>query len=148
MVKRHKPSNADRAATHAASAEDYAKLAKHVTSAIINKCRDLVLKVPYFIVFDEEFPKGILIKKDAQHNWYRAKTFKLADYLHAKGYMPEDAKGTMKSMRSVNNLMGEIDRMIANPQQEFLDDKNVVDKIYGGAYNSKPVGYEDKEKHD
>lgn len=146
MKMRVKPTNEQRQATHPALEEDYQKLAQHVVSAIANKCRDLIIKVSYFIVFAEDWPKGLLIKKDAHFNWYKVKTFKAADWLYAHGYMPTDAKGTMKSMRTVNNLMGEVDRLLTNPQQEFLkDDKNVVDKIYGGAYNAKPVGHEIEE---
>lgn len=117
MVKRVKPSNELRAATHPASDDDYKKLALYVTEAIINKRRDVVLKLPYFVTFEESFPKGVLIKKDARYNWYRAKAFKLADWLHEKGYMPQDAKGVVKSMRSVSNLTGLIDKMIAEPEK-------------------------------
>lgn len=123
---RAKPTKEARAATHPASSDDYKKLAQYVTSAIVNKYRDVVLKVPYFITFDEEFPKGICIKKDECFNWYRAKTFKLADYLHSKGFMPADAKGTMKSMRTVNNLMGEINRLVEQPHKEFLQDHKIL----------------------
>jgi hypothetical protein len=146
MVKRVKPSNSQRQATHPASSDDYKKLATHVTSAIVNKCRDIVVRFPYFVKLPDDWPRGILIKRDAHYDYYKVKAFKAADWLYAHGYMPADAKGTMKSMRTVNNLMGEVDRLLTNPQQEFLkDDKNVVDKIYGGAYNTKPVGYEIEE---
>jgi hypothetical protein len=115
-IIRHKPTREQKAATHPASDDDYARLAAVVVEAITLKHKDIVLKVPYFIIFDEGFPKGILVKRDAQYNWYRAKVFKLADYLHSKGHMPADAKGTVKSMRVVNNLWGEIDRLLMNPE--------------------------------
>lgn len=128
MVKRHKPSNEQRQATHPAIEEDYQKLAAHVVSAIANKCRDVVIKVPYFIVFADDWPKGILIKRDAHFNWYRVKAFKAADWLHAHGYLAADAKGTVKSMRTVNNLWGEIDRLLMNPE-------NLVDTEHKTLYN-------------
>jgi hypothetical protein len=125
---RKKPTNEARAATHPAIEEDYQKLAAHVVSAIANKCRDVVIKVPYFIVFADDWPKGILIKRDASFNWYRVKAFKAADWLHRHGYLAADAKGTVKSMRTVNNLWGEIDRLLTNPE-------NLVDTDVTFGYN-------------
>jgi hypothetical protein len=144
QTKRVKPSNQLRATTREASDEDYAKLAQHIVSALANKCRDLVIRFPYFVKLPDDWPRGILIKRDDKYNWYRVKVFKAADWLNKHGYLPEDAKGIIKSMRSVNNMMGEVDRLLASPQEEFLkNDKIFVDKIYGGAYNDKPVDKED-----
>ena len=123
---RVKPTNEQRQATHPALEEDYQKLAQHVVSAIANKCRDVVIKVPYFIVFAEDWPKGLLVKRDAHFNWYRVKVFKAANWLHAHGYLATDAKATMKSMRTVNNLIGEIDRLVEQPHKEFLRDAKIV----------------------
>jgi hypothetical protein len=116
QVKRVKPSNAQRQATHPASDEDYKRLASYVVSAIAHKCRDLVIRFPYFVKLPDDWPRGILIKKDAQYDYYKVKVFKAADWLHAHGYLATDAKGTMKSMRTVNNLWGEIDRLLTNPE--------------------------------
>lgn len=147
MVNRVKPTNEARAATHKATDEDYAKLAQHVVTALVNKCRDIIVRFPYFAELPDDWPRGILIKRDDHFNYYRVKVFKAADWLHAHGYLAEDAKGLVKSMRSVSNLVGEIDRMFASPQQEFLrNDKIPVDKILGGAYNVNPVGYEIEEE--
>jgi hypothetical protein len=128
MVKRVKPSNSQRQATHPASSDDYKKLAAHVTSAIVNKCRDIVVRFPYFVKLPTSWPRGILIKRDAHYDYYKVKAFKAADWLFAHGYMPADAKGTVKSMRGVNNLMGEIDRLVEQPHKEFLRaDKILLD---------------------
>lgn len=136
MVKRHKPSKQLREATHAATPSDYEALAQAVVSAIVQKRRDVVIKLPYFVVLSEDFPKGVCIRKDEKFNWYRAKAFKLADWLYDKGFLSEDAKGIVKSMRTVSNLVGEIDRLVAQPQQEFLkEDKNVVDSQEFVMYN-------------
>jgi hypothetical protein len=124
--KRHKPSNGVRAATHAATAEDYAKLAQHVVSALVNKSKDIVLKVPYFVQFSDDLPKGILIKKDAEYNWYRAKTQKLANWLYRHGHLSQDSKAIVKSMRTVVNMWGEIDRLLATPQEEFLKGAKIL----------------------
>lgn len=130
MVTRHKPSNEIRATTRAASDEDYRKLAQHITEAIINKCRDVVIRFPYFVQLPDDWPRGLLIKRDEKYNWYRVKCFKAADWLHERGYLPENARGIVKSMRSVNNMLGELDRMLASPQEEFLrNSKSSVDKL-------------------
>lgn len=126
MVERHKPSNEVRAATHPALGEDYKKLASHVTTAIVNKCRDIVIRFPYFVELDPTFPRGVLFKKDSMYNYHRCKVFKLADWLCERGFMPTNAKETMKSMRTVNNLMGEIDRLVEQPHKEFLQDHKIL----------------------
>jgi hypothetical protein len=120
MVSRHKPTREQRAATHAATADDYAILAQHVVSAIVDKRRDIVIKLPYFVVLAEDFPKGVLAKRDSQYNWYRAKTFKIANWLNKHGHLSQDAKAIVKSMRTVVNMWGEVDRLLATPEQEFL----------------------------
>lgn len=117
---RRKPTNEARAATHSATDEDYAILAQHVVSAIVDKRRDIVIRFPYFVVLAEDFPKGVLCKRDSQHNWYRAKTFKVANWLNKHGHLSQDSKAIVKSMRTVVNLLGEIDRLLATPEQEFL----------------------------
>jgi hypothetical protein len=126
MSNRHKPSNQLRATTREASDEDYKILAAAVVSAIVNKRRDVVLKLPYFVELDPTFPKGVLYKKDALYNYYRAKAFKLADWLYERGHMSQDAKGVVKSLRSVNNFIGEIDRMLANPEKTVYNDVSVI----------------------
>jgi hypothetical protein len=127
MAPRHKPSNQLRATTREASDEDYAKLAAVVVSAIVNKCRDVVLKMPYFVELDPTFPKGVLYKKDKMYNYYRAKAFKLMDWLYKNGHATQDAKGVVKSLRTVNNLVGEIDRMLVSPEKMVYNDV-LVDK--------------------
>jgi len=135
-IKRHKPSKELRATTHEASDEDYKRLAAAVVEAITLKHKDVCIRFPYFVSLPEDFPRGILYKKDEMYNYHRCKSFKLMDWLHSKGYAPQDAKGVMKSMRSVNNLLGELDRMLASPQEEFLrNDKNSVDKLIDTEYN-------------
>lgn len=130
MATRYKPSSTVRAATHPATTDDYAKLAAAVVEAITLKRKDVCIRFPYFVSLPEDFPKGLLYKKDERFNYYRAKAFKLMDWLHARGYASQNAKGVMKSMRSVNNLLGELDRMLASPQEEFLrNNKNSVDKL-------------------
>jgi hypothetical protein len=143
-ITRYKPTKELREATHEATPSDYELLAQAVVSAIVQKRRDVVLKLPYFVRLSEDFPKGVLIKKDETHNWYRAKAFKLADWLHSKGFLPENAKGVVKSMRSVSNLVGEIDRLVAQPQQELLRDDNIsVDTQEFSNYND--VSIEEEE---
>jgi hypothetical protein len=126
---RHKPTREQKAATHAAQAEDYQRLAQAVVEAIVQKRRDIIFKIAYFAELDPELPKGILIHKDEHYNWYRAKAYKMADFLHARGFLPNDAKGIVKSMRTVSNMLGEIDRLLAAPQQEFLRDDKIVDDV-------------------
>jgi hypothetical protein len=124
--KRHKPSNEARAATHEATPEDYAKLAQHVVSAIVDKRKDVILKLPYFVVLAEDFPKGVLVKRDEKYNWYRAKTFKVANWLHKHNHLSQDSKAIVKSMRTVVNLLGEADRLLATPEQEFLKGAKIL----------------------
>jgi hypothetical protein len=68
----------------------------------------------------------VLYKKDSMHNYYRAKSFKLMDWLYKHGHAAQDAKGVVKSLRTVNNLIGEIDRMLANPEKTVYNDVSVI----------------------
>lgn len=112
MVSRHKPTKAAREATHPASDEDYAKLVEAVTRVIILKERDVILKLVYFVDFGDGFPKGVLIKKDDKYNYYRAKAFKLADYLHKIGKMPADAKAVVLATRQITYKIADINKML------------------------------------
>lgn len=117
MTIRHKPSNQLRATTREASDEDYKILAAAVVEAITLKRKDVHIRFPYFVSLPEDFPKGVLYKKDDMHNYYRAKAFKLMDWLFKHGHATQDAKGVVKSLRSVNNFIGEIDRMVVSPEK-------------------------------
>lgn len=146
MVKRVKPTNELRAATHPASDDDYQRLAVAVVQAITLKQHNIIVRFPYFCKLPDDWPRGIRIKRDESYDYFKIKTFKAATWLHEHGYLAQGPKELVKSQRSVVNMLGEIDRMFASPQQEFLrNDKIPVDKIYGGAYNVNPVGYEIEE---
>lgn len=131
MVTRHKPTTEQRAATHAAMEDDYAKLAQVVVKAIATKQKDVILKLPYFVNFGDDFPHGIIVRKDDEYNYYKAKVFKLADFLYEKGALPGNAKFIVASMRKVNILVGEVERA--------LDCKNVM------LYNDVSVELDNKE---
>lgn len=120
-TRRWKPSNAQREATHEATAGDYAKLAQAVVEAIILKQRDVILKLPYFVVMDKTFPKGVLVSKDEQFNYYRAKAFKLADWLYERNYLPDDAKGIVRSRRDVMFLEGEVRKLLTEPIESLYN---------------------------
>jgi hypothetical protein len=141
MVTRYKPSKEALAATHSASEADYERLAVAVVQAITLKQRDIVIRFPYFVKLPEGFPKGILIRKDEQFNYYRAKCFKIADWLFEQGHLAQNAKEIVKSQRSVVNMLGEIERLVAQPQQAVLkEDKNVVDSQEFNLYNDVSIG--------
>ena len=126
MAPRYKPSNQLRATTRQASDEDYKILATAVVEAITLKRKDVCIRFPYFVSLPEDFPKGVLYKKDGLHNYYRAKAFKLMDWLYKNGHATQDAKGVVKSLRSVNNLIGEIDRMLVSPEKTVYNDVSVI----------------------
>lgn len=126
MVTRHKPSKAQRAATRPANDEDYEKLAQAVVQALVQRKKDVILKLPYFVQMSDDFPKGILIKKTSEHNFYKAKVIKLANFLNKHGYLAQDAKGVVKSMRSVSNLVGEIERLVANPAETLYNSSSEI----------------------
>ena len=128
MTVRRKPSNQLRATTREASDEDYKILAAAVVEAITLKRKDVHIRFPYFVSLPDDFPKGVLYKKDSMHNYYRAKAFKLMDWLYNHGHAAQDAKGVVKSLRTVNNLIGEIDRMLANPEKTVYNDVSIVEE--------------------
>lgn len=111
-VKRHKPRKEVKEATHEAQPSDYQKLGQAVVEAIIRRERDLYVRLPYFAKMEEEWPRGVLVKKDGQHNIFKVKCFKLADFLHSKGILPYDAKGIMLSIRQMSYLEGKIDKLL------------------------------------
>jgi hypothetical protein len=127
-VQRWKPRREVVDATHEASTPDYEKLAQAVLVAIINRQKDVILRFPYFVVFDDEtYPKGIIVKKDEKYNYYKAKAFKLADWLYSKGFLPADAKGIMKSMRELAYLEGRIDKMLASDIENMVECRFLVE---------------------
>lgn len=122
MVDRWKPRREVVEATHEASAPDYEKLAQAVLVAIINRQRDIVLRYPYFVTFDDEtYPKGIIVKKDKQYDYYKAKVWKLANWLFDKGWLPADYKNIMKSLRELAYLEGRIDKMLASDMESVVE---------------------------
>jgi hypothetical protein len=123
---RFKPTSAHKATTREATDADYTKLAVVVLTAIVNKQRDVVIKLPYFVKISDDMPKGVCIKKDGRYNWYRAKAFKMMDWLYKHGHAAQDAKAVVKSLRAVNNLIGEIDRMLVNPEKTVYNDVLVI----------------------
>lgn len=129
MVARFKPSKALREQTHEASEIDYAKLAAAVVHAIVLKQKDLVIRLPYFAKLADDWPRGLLIRKDSTHNFFKVKVFKLADWLHSKGHLAQDAKGVVKSMRAVSNLTGEIERMLSQPEDLVYNNRIGVKNI-------------------
>lgn len=129
MVIRHKPTKQAKEATHEAQTSDYQKLAEAVVKAIILKQRDVVFRTPYFVVFADDVPKGILIRKTAEHNYYRAKAFKLADWLHAKGFLPADAKGIVLSTRDLVYREARLNKiLIDNSRADAYNERSVVDE--------------------
>lgn len=128
MVERYKPTLEALAATHTASDEDYERLAVAVVRAITLKQRDLLIKFPYFVKLPDSFPKGILQHKDEQYNYYRCKTFRLADWLFEHNHLAQNAKDIVKSQRTVVNLFGSIERLVANPEDIMYNDVIDVDE--------------------
>jgi hypothetical protein len=126
MTVRRKPSNQLRATTREASDEDYKILAAAVVEAITLKRKDVHIRFPYFVSLPEDFPKGILYKKDELYNYFRCKSFKLMDWLYNHGHAAQDAKGVVKSLRCVNNFIGEIDRMLVSPEKIVYNDVSVI----------------------
>lgn len=124
---RHKPSKQLRDITHAASDIDYERLAQAVVEHIIFRKKDIYLRFPYFATFADDWPKGILHKKDGIHDIYKCKTYKVADWLHEKGFLPENAKNLMKAMRDWGYREARLTRLLSG---EIVVDKNV-----GSAYN-------------
>lgn len=115
--KRVKPTNAAKQATHSAQAEDYRKLGEAVVRAIILKQRDVVFRTPYFVRFSEDFPKGVLEHKTAEHNYYRAKAFRLADWLYRHNYLPADAKGIVLSTRDLVFREAKLNKLLVDAEQ-------------------------------
>ncbi len=116
---RNKPTKAAREATRQATQEDYAKLVQAVVKNITLKKRDIILKFPYFVQLAEDFPRGILVKRTTEFNFYRCKCFKIMDWLHKHSYSSYDAKAVVRMQRSVVNLWGQVDK--------WLDGKNLLE---------------------
>lgn len=128
MVTRHKPTTEQRNATHPAQEADYERLASAVVRAIILKERDVILKLVYFVDFGKDFPKGVLIHKDDKHNWYRAKAFRLADWLHSIGRLPTNAKGVVLATRQMVYLEAKINKILIDSGKENCHNDVSVDE--------------------
>lgn len=119
---RHKPTKELRASTHEASNVDYELLAQAVVEHIIFRKKDIYIRFPYFATFAEDWPKGVLIRKDGIYDYFKCKTYKIADWLHSKGFLPEDAKGIMKSQRDWGYREARLERMLTG---EIMLDNNL-----------------------
>lgn len=134
---RHKPSKQLRDATHTAQEMDYAKLAQAVVHAVIHRRKNLMLKLPYFVVIDESFPRGIIAKKEGIYDFYKSKVAKLADWLHERGHLPADYKNLMLSMRDWGYREARLTRMLTG--------EIVLDNNFEKCDNVESVVEENKE---
>ena len=136
MNVRKKPTKELRESTHSASEADYQALARAVVERITLRKKDIFLKFIYFAEFADDWPKGVLVKKDGLYNTYKCKTYKVADWLHSKGFLPTDAKGIMLAQRDWGYREARLTRM--------LTDEIGVDNTDKNLYNDGSV--EDKEE--
>lgn len=134
---RVKPTKALRDATHAAQEVDYSRLAQAVVEHIIHRKKDIYLRFPYFATFAEGWPRGILYKKDGIHDIFKCKTYKIADFLYQRGFLPYDAKGIMKGMRDWGYREARLTRMLTGEISVDCEHKNV--------YNDGSVVEDEKE---
>lgn len=109
---RHKPSKALREACHTASELDYALLAKACLRACIMRDKDVYYRLPYFATVAEDFPKGILAKKDGLCDVFKTKTVKLCDWLFDKGFLPVNHKILMLSLRQMAYMEANVNSML------------------------------------
>lgn len=136
-VKRNKPSRELRASTHEASSPDYNKLALATMQAIIGRKISMYVKVPYFCKWSEDYPKGILAGKDGIYDIYKQRVVKVANWLHARGYLPDTHKNIMLSIRDFAYKEARINSML-NP-------KILVDNTDKSAYNDGSGFVEEEE---
>jgi len=132
---RRKPSKQLLATTHEADEETYQKLAQACLRACMLREKDIWYRLPYFCKLAEDFPKGIIVAKDGLCDVYKAKTVKLCDWLHSKGFLPEGHRGIMLSMRELAYREAAVTKLL----------KNVVDSEDKNLYNSN---LEMKEEED
>lgn len=130
--RRYKPTLQQRKATHHANDDDFKKLAAAVVKAIALKQKDVFLRFPYFVRLPDDFPKGVCYKRDQEYDYFRAKAFKLADWLYKHGHMSTDAKGVVKSMRTVVNLMGHVERLLTDPVKIMYNGNSLVKNVKEG----------------
>lgn len=116
---RHKPSKELLATTHEADEETYQKLAQACLRACILREKDIWYRLPYFAKLAEDFPRGIIVAKDGLNDTYKAKTIKMCDWLHSRGFLPEDHRGIMLSMRELAYREAAVNSMIKNVKIEL-----------------------------
>lgn len=135
--KRHKPSKQLLATTHEASELDYSKLAQAVIRACIARDKNIFYKLPYFAKVAEDFPKGILVKKDGLCDVYKAKTTKVCDWLHANGHLPSDHKNLMLQLRQMAYMEARINSLLKMDKISVDSEKALCDNVVSDLEDNK-----------
>lgn len=129
MLVRTKPTNKLLNSTHVASDVEYGCLVSAVVRACIMREKDIFYKVPYFIKFSHDFPKGIKVGSEGIYDTYKTKTVKLTDWLFEKGYCPESHRGIMLSLRDLAYKEAHINSLLKNVKIELDSDKNLWENV-------------------
>lgn len=129
MNARVKPSRAILATTHEADAETYQRLAQACLRACMLREKDIYVSLPYFVKIDESFPRGVLVQKEGLKDVYKIKVVKLTNWLHERGFLPDNHRGVMLSLRDLAYKEAHINSLLKNVKIELDSDKNLWENV-------------------
>lgn len=71
----------------------------------------VLFEFPYWVKFENEFPKGHVVLKTPTSNVHKVNAVKLLNWLHANGHSPYDAATLVKETKQFEYLDKSIERM-------------------------------------
>lgn len=74
----------------------------------------ILVELPFFVKFSDDFPKGYIVEKKELTNVYKINGMKLLDWLHKKGYSSYNSKMLIAQTKAYEILSKKIDRMFDN----------------------------------
>lgn len=91
--------------------------------------KDIYVSLPYFVKIDESFPRGVLVQKEGLKDVYKIKVVKLTNWLHERGFLPEDHRNVMLSLRDLAYKEAHINSLLKNVKIGLDNDKNLWENV-------------------
>lgn len=119
MLRRVRATNKQRRHSRAAKQSDYDKMAAAATAVVMNNRgiqyrsgnpEYVLFKFPFWVTFENDFPKGYIVEKTLSTNTYKINAVKLLNWLHARGYCSYDVRKFTEATRHYERMANKIER--------------------------------------
>jgi hypothetical protein len=71
----------------------------------------ILMEFPHWVVFAEDFPKGLIVEKSAVYDVRRIRATKLLDWLYKHGHSPYNTEMLVKQTKHFEYFSKQIERM-------------------------------------